>query len=389
MPGVTSDSIAEIWLNILTKLPKWNTDKSVLYLIDVLARTAWPDLVSVFNFRQTFFTFLRESVKVQRPSKGLALRVGSWVIGSPSADISEHVDTTELITPNPVLPYLTWIVLEQEMERQTDLWRHLLIELQPGKSKSVEQAIKTSASVIKMPQLSANQLILVRYAELAVEISHDHPLLPLIIQRFFFFYFDRPNTNEVGVDSWACGQRVMTSSLFLSSLLKRLSARFLQKETDSFFRSCCVWLEDVKLMEPGVYLPSLSPNYYPARLLQLFQGSDLWMDLFNLDAVRLERQELRDLWIKERNLDRNRPTNHRTSEPSIAQPPSDTVFTRLQTYVEPVRLAQVTLEPAFCKIPQHAYHSVAELRGQLNRHLHLVVECADQHSRKYHSLFSH
>ena len=305
------------------------------------------------------------------------------MVGSSSTETAGHrADTTEFIPPNSSLPYLSWMILEQEQERQEKLWRLLLIELQPGKSKSLEQALKTSASAIKMPLLNVNQLSLVRYCQLAVEMSLDHPLLPLILQRFFRLYFDRPEANDVGVESWACGQRIMTSSSVLSALLKHLSLNLLQKETDPFFQSCRLWLEDVKLLEPGVYLPSLSPNYHPASLLQLFQGSDLWLELFNLDSVRWERQELRDLFTKERNLDRNgsasRTPDHKTTPSS-----SDTVITRLQTYIDPARLANVKLDPTFRKLPAHAYRNAVELRRQLNRHLQLIAERADQFSRNF------
>lgn len=72
MAEMTCDRIIDIWLNLLTKLPKWNVDKSVLYLIDVLARSTWPDMNSANHFRQTLYTLLQESDRVQRPSKGLA-----------------------------------------------------------------------------------------------------------------------------------------------------------------------------------------------------------------------------------------------------------------------------------------------------------------------------
>ena len=115
----------------------------------------------------------------------------------------------------------------------------------------------------------------------------DHPLLPVVIQRFFSLYFGRPDVQETGVQSWAVGQLIMTSCSSLSALLKRLALgwkdameRFKNANgqtetcfflTSDFFQSCCLWLDDVKLLEPNVYLPSLGPIYNPARLLQLFQ----------------------------------------------------------------------------------------------------------------------
>ena len=124
---------------------------------------------------------------------------------------------------------------------------------------------------------------------MAADMSMEHPLLPVVIQRFFSLYLGRPDVQEIGVQSWAVGQLIMTSCSSLSALLKRLALgwkdameRFNDVReqpvgatsfflTSAFFHSCCLWLDDVKLLEPNVYLPSLGPAYNPARLVQLFQ----------------------------------------------------------------------------------------------------------------------
>ena len=38
--------IVEIWMNLLTSFPKWNVEKNILYLLDILVRTARMDPVS-------------------------------------------------------------------------------------------------------------------------------------------------------------------------------------------------------------------------------------------------------------------------------------------------------------------------------------------------------
>lgn len=66
-------SLVEIWLNLLTRLPKWNVDKSILYLLNVVARIGWIQYNDVI--KSTISTMLNEA-NVYRPSKGLASRVG-------------------------------------------------------------------------------------------------------------------------------------------------------------------------------------------------------------------------------------------------------------------------------------------------------------------------
>ena len=65
-------SLVEIWLNLLTRLPKWNADKSVLFLLNVLARIGWLQYHD--TLKSTISTMLNEA-NVYRPSKGLASRV--------------------------------------------------------------------------------------------------------------------------------------------------------------------------------------------------------------------------------------------------------------------------------------------------------------------------
>lgn len=88
-------------------------------------------------------------------------QVGSWVTGS--ADSNGQGDVAELIGLSASLPYLSWLIMELELERQTKVWQLLLTELQPGKTKTLEQSLKSAAAALKMPGLAAHQLCLVRY----------------------------------------------------------------------------------------------------------------------------------------------------------------------------------------------------------------------------------
>lgn len=383
--------VVEIWMNLLTSFPKWNAEKNILYLLDILAQTAWMDPVSSQSCRRILSVVLQESAKVHRPSKGLVSRVGNWVSGSSEA--LGHLDATELIPPTPTFPYLSWIVMELEFERQSKMWQLLVVELQPGKVKSIEQSLKSITGFLKIPPIGVNQLCLVRYAQMGVEMSLEHPLIPVVIQRFFSLYFARTEAMEIGTDSWAVGQRIMTNSSTLSSLLKRLvlkwkeGVQLFQNDPvrSSFLQSCCLWVEDVKLLEPHIYLPSLTPNYYPARLLQLFQGSEMWLDLCNFNTIHAERQELRESLNKERNITTS--VFHKTARGSL-QLNKDTIFTRLQSYPEPIRLAQVVLQPPFSRLPLAAFQNASDLRRQLNPYLQEVVNYADQFSRRMAELTS-
>ena len=97
------------------KFPKWNADKTFLYLLDVLARIAWmePPHFPTDNIG------LQESSKVHRSSKklvGSARPVGCDWINFP---------------PTPWLPHLSWLYGPHRMERIVAV-KWILSETQTG-----------------------------------------------------------------------------------------------------------------------------------------------------------------------------------------------------------------------------------------------------------------
>ena len=99
-----------------------------------------------------------------------------------SGESNSHGDVTELIGLSPSLPYLSWLILELELERQTKVWQLLLTELQPGKTKTLEQSLKSAAAALKIPVLATHQLCLVRLFPFPPP-APPPLLLPLLFKR--------------------------------------------------------------------------------------------------------------------------------------------------------------------------------------------------------------
>ncbi len=227
-------------MNLLTRLPKWNVDKNVLYLLDVLVRAVLAEsarsIQGLAVIKRTLLVRLMEP-PVHRPSKGLASRVGSWVSGSSAgveATSPAEVDATELLaTSGATWPHLHWLVLELETERQRASWRALQSELQPGRpARGLDAALKAAAAAAKTPPLTAAQLCVVRYAHMAgQELPPAHVLQPLVLQRFFGLYLGRPDAAHA--DTWAVGGRVFQSFSGGAALLKNLQLRLNQSSDDS------------------------------------------------------------------------------------------------------------------------------------------------------------
>ena len=386
-------TLIEIWLNLLTRLPKWNMDKNVIYLLDVLVRMSFEDSAALSIVKRTLMIRLREP-PVYRPPKGLASRVGSWVSGTSDASGSVDVEPLELLSLNPAFPYLSWIILDLEMERQRPIWAAAKWELQPGKHKTAEQALKAAAVVAKMtPLSSSSQLCLVRYAQIAAsDLSTQHALFPLVLQRFFALYFGRPDL--INVESWAVGERIFKSNSSHSTLIKNLNRRLAEcadrhRETvafSSFYQAACIWLKDIKLLEPNVYLPTLSPVYSAERLVSAFQGDEaLWMDLYDLDgSIRAERQQLREALLTERNelLPKMASVNQSRANSGVMVGP-DCLLVRLKSYEEPVLLnTQVQVIAPFSRPSVTTLRKTSELQRMLQPRIGVILQNVEQYNRR-------
>lgn len=357
----------------------------MLYLLDLLARIVWTDSALGPQFKHILSVMLEEPNLVQRPSKGIASRVAGWVSGYSEA--VGQLDATELVPPDSSRPFLSWTVLELEFERQSRLWKLLVAELQPDRTKTIDQALKSVASSLKMVPLSANQLSLSRYARLASDLSLEHPMYPAILQRFFTLYFSRPQS---GAGTWAIGQRIMTANSSLSALLKQLVVNWtddtlrlsLKSPINSFLKACVLWLEDVRLLEPDVYLPSLSSSYQPSRLLQAFQqDGDVWMDLCDVDTIRFERFSLYQLWSKEKSWKAQPALFH-----DDATVKGEDLASRLMSYPEVKCLEEERVYPPFIRLPVAVLADANKLQRELKQTFRVIRENADRFARLFAEL---
>ena len=183
-------------------------------------------------------------------------------------------------------PHLMWVVLDIEYDCQAPLWKAIKSELQPNsKYKNVDQALRAAASSIKSNFIAVNNLSLIRYADIATskQLAIGHPLFPFVLQRFFILYFGRPET--ANGEGWAVGERILNSNSSCSSLFKRLIVRLAESVNEveppiklaSYYQACNIWINDNKLLEPNVYLPTLNSGYFPEKLIQVFQNENsLW-----------------------------------------------------------------------------------------------------------------
>nr|CAD7569208.1 unnamed protein product [Timema californicum] len=274
---INPQAFIKLWMLALTLVPGWTREPSVVYLLDILCRSAFFHL----DARKTVFNMLskqfehenaprkREEIKRQQRSSSKKRGNGACFINPishngglyfppsnlhearpaihfPSAPIQHfspqlshsqsQLNPANLPHPSSlnqslatrnagtISSFITWVAsgsgyassllarpsspecpwfayqvleLEQEiLEEKTGLWGALLRELATATGKTnVDQALKKAAQSVKMAAPPSSSLSIYRWAQQALDTPLDHPLMPLLWQKFFTLYLARiPST---------------------------------------------------------------------------------------------------------------------------------------------------------------------------------------------------
>ncbi|XP_078406611.1 ectopic P granules protein 5 homolog [Cetorhinus maximus] len=338
-PGrVGAAAVLEFWTQVLTSQHLWHRDKSVLFLMDNLCKVAF--LHQQEDCLQKPLYQLHKSALGYHGDRGLLTSFMSWMLAgniTPSF-IEGSATSTEV--------WFCWIIFNMEaiFEEDSQLRRHVELELISKPSVTPDQALRKAQSHLKLPVVpSIQRLMIYRWAHQALATPADHPLLPLIWQKFFFHYLHRPGP-EFGLPVSGCiGKRYFCSTSH-SNLLKEMNRRLveiadfhhiaskavkirknmdrpddtsalnentvsrlpesmtspeLHKELLRLFLVFAFWLEDKNLQKTDLYLPSLPVQYDTHRLAKVMQNQqDLWTEYVDNERIKHEFLEMLNLWTQ-------------------------------------------------------------------------------------------
>ncbi|XP_063908736.1 ectopic P granules protein 5 homolog [Zophobas morio] len=303
--------LVRLWFNTMVSIPNWNRDSGVMYLLDVIVRASFfhQDALEVAN------TILKELLQsnAAQDQGGTISSIVKWVSNSST---SPCLISGSLAT----YTWLAYLVIELEFEdreKRTGLWRELLLQLKNQKGKvSVDAALKKAASMLKVPGFTSTYLSIYRWAQQALDSPIDHPLLPLLWQKFFVLYLTRlPLASST--DDGCVGEKFF-DGLVNFSFLKRIK-RKLQETLDSYselmnteedpsrkqyletcvnlFKAFNAWLEEPRLQKGNLHLSSLPPLYLPNLLAFIIQGSSTpWYEYADYDRIKSEQSECVRIW---------------------------------------------------------------------------------------------
>ncbi|NXV38771.1 EPG5 protein, partial [Rissa tridactyla] len=331
--GVGPAAVLEFWVQVLTSQQLWHRDRATLFLLDDLCRAAFQysqeDCVQKVLYQQ------HKNALGYHCDKGLLSSLVSWIVaGNVTPSFVEGNASSSQV-------WFSWVVLNMEsiFEEDSQLRRVVERELVIN-ALTPDQALKKAQTQLKLPIVpSLQRLMIYRWAHQALATPADHPLMPLIWQKFFLLYLHRPGP-QYGLPVDGCIGRLFFQSAAHTSLLNEMKQRLievadfhhaaskaLRVETPAegserspekascssgyltspelhkeLVRLCNVfilWLEEESFHKGDTYIPSLPKQYDAHRLAKVMQNQqDLWMEYVNAELIDHEFQEALNLWLQ-------------------------------------------------------------------------------------------
>uniref|UniRef100_A0AAQ5ZL67 Ectopic P-granules autophagy protein 5 homolog n=1 Tax=Amphiprion ocellaris TaxID=80972 RepID=A0AAQ5ZL67_AMPOC len=330
-PGrVGAAAVLEFWVGILTQQNLWYRDKTVLFLMDQICCAAFnhhqEECVQKLLYQQ------HKNALGYHGDRGLLSSLVGWIAGNATPSFIEGQSLSAEV-------WFAWLVLNMEgvFEEDSQLRRCVEHELLSEPNSSPEQALKKVQQRLKLPVApSLQRLQVYRWACQAVATPPDHPLLPLIWQKFLQLYLRQPGP-EYGLAAGGCIGRRFFQATSQAALLRDLRQRIqevsdfhhaasqalrvppphtpssdtqsdespnnpqppfltspqLHTELVRLFGVFSVWLDDETLQKQEVYVPSLPPEYDPHRLAQVMQRQQkLWLEYVDQERLQYDEREV-------------------------------------------------------------------------------------------------
>lgn len=403
----------KFWIHLLLRLPYWSRDCGVLYQMDNLCKVSFTVPGGLDILLDYFYHEHREVLLSSQTPRGLLSSVMSWISTS-------NQPISYMLTPTTDFCYYAYVILSTEMkfEEEIGLWKEIATEMSMNTSIPLEQAYKKAISSIKsfyMPPL--NYLSIYRWGEQAMATPKDHPFLPIIWQKFFLIFLQKPSEesglpSRVGIglrffenfSSASVAKRMKTTLYSIASYhqdkgvardpsesqcSKNSSWNMTEKEhvysehyhqtLSKLYQGLALWLEESRLHDSNLYLTSLPDVYNPDLLLKIFQGNkDLWHDYMDSATLLKEIETLSSLWV------------HSVYQPVNLKKPADSVADivmqvtagqkitkRLNDETKPAPPPPVVvLEPPVAEISYHILLTRPRLVQDVGNDLEVIVRYA-------------
>ncbi|KAL5014977.1 hypothetical protein ScPMuIL_009247 [Solemya velum] len=344
--------VVTMWLKVLLKVTKWYNDRNCG--IDVVTGV----------FQEEFQLLLKES-----QHHGVVSSLVSWIASGVTLPSFIEKSTSEF-------GWLAYIVLNLEgrFEEETTIWSGLVNEMCSSPTQGPEQSLKKALMSMKMDQAPAfHRLNIYRWGQQALDTPIDHPVLPLIWQRFFVLFLGRLTTQASLPQRASVGEKFFESFGY-TSVLKHMKKKLratadhhmkirpdleqmedteeenriestnyvprqqFHQELARLYQTYQFWLDEPRLHDANLYLPALPPQYDALKLQNLFQcDKNPWLEFLDLDRLEYELSQSVSHWRHTVNPKQFNPILRRQSmSPTFSG--SERILSRLKRH-------DVALEP--------------------------------------------
>ena len=334
--------ILDLLTRILTGVANWNSNTSVLYLLDIICAYAFSHNLSCLSMTR-FYEELHEQNNKKASSGG---------IFSIFSSLSSQGQALTLSSGYPQFSWLLFFVLQAEDNhmQKTGLWRAIVAEL--SGEKTLDEALTEAGKKTEVNPPTSSQLIIYRWAQQGMDSPPDHPISFVFWQRFFMLYLSRPSELVNGQEASGVGIKFfsgMINSLYYNKIKTSIKAAidFFEKQMASpvqesdqgkyegvckMFRTFYIWIDDSKLMDSSLYIPALSPVFDPVRLVKILsKDTQIWTEFLDVNKISSVQSEAVAEWD---NLHfRNYPHHRNNSELILSEESAEKrIITRLHSY---------------------------------------------------------
>ncbi|GFU39340.1 ectopic P granules protein 5 homolog [Nephila pilipes] len=323
-----ANPLLKLWTCILLKVLSFqerrhynlkDSAKQVHYLLDVVVKISVVD-----NYTRNFMIDLLYTF-------GNPLLISTTV--QPSVWNKFFGSNTESYTilrkqTLPDYPCLAWFILRSETkQKQTqDLWFQIQKEIAKDMDITPIAALKKVCNFMKIKQPPLESLPIYRWAIQILGTPVSHPVLPLLWQNFFYYYFEKIAVSDdtprsLGLNYFKSGKhfpwlmkmksRALEAAEYYKACLESSDSvasneDLMMSETDrriiskeciynielcKIFRAFSLWIDETNLHQPNLCFSALGPKYCCERLKLIFNSDQ--QDWFDLVSIKLLKDDLK------------------------------------------------------------------------------------------------
>ncbi|XP_071943527.1 ectopic P granules protein 5 homolog isoform X2 [Antedon mediterranea] len=405
------DVIVAFWLNVLTHNKDWHEDLDTQYVMNALLQVAFRIKDGIKVAVDLIFALYKSSL-INSKNQGLFSSVLSYVTTSVPQPTFLYAQSSQYV-------WLTYAILLAERRYLEDLQLHQFVykELNDNSKSNPEAALKKGANKLKVGFSPAIQrLPIYRWASQVLDMDMNHPLLPIMWQRFFGLYLMRLEAQPGLPARGSIGQQFF-ASLMNVSLLKRLKkhltatadyhhnlsnrmsmsnrngdedgsgtppelteeykseAQF-HKKLVTLYQTFALWIEEPLLHDPQMYLPSLPEQYNADHLRLLFTNDQQpWLEYVDTGRIDFEILDQVKFWLKLSSSDV--PDIGNASINNHNETATNRILNHLESYDKSQGPPEVTsAEAPVPEVKREMLTSENELVASLHQHFVLLVEYA-------------